>query len=140
MIAYFDTSAVVPLLVDEAGTAAAAELWDGAERLVSVALVRVEARAALAQAFRLGRISSPQLRTANSELDVLLDQIDLLQVDDELIRKAGDAAETWALRAYDAVHLAAAQRADDADLVLVAGDRALLEAATVAGMATARLT
>ena len=30
MIAYFDTSAVVPLLVAEAGSVRAASLWDGA--------------------------------------------------------------------------------------------------------------
>jgi hypothetical protein len=42
-----------------------------------------------------------------------------------------------ALRAYDAVHLAAARRAFDAELVVVAGDRALLRAAEVLEMATA---
>lgn len=140
MIAYFDTSAVVPLLIEEVGTPTAAELWEHAERLVSVALLRVEARAALAQASRLGHISPRQLRTANTELAALVDQLDLLEVDDDLITEAGDVAEERALRAYDAIHLAGAQRARDSDLVVVAGDRALLEAARVAGMATAALT
>lgn len=139
MIAYFDTSAVVPLLIEEVGTPTAAEFWEHAERLASVALVRVEARAALAHASRLGRISPRQLRTANAELVALVDQLDLLEVDEDLVTEAGDVAEERALRAYDAIHLAAAQRARDPDLVVVAGDRALLEAARAAGLATAAL-
>ena len=137
VITYFDTSAVVPLLVDEAGTATAADLWDHADRLVSVALVRVEARAALARANRLGRISALQLHTAKAELEALLDQVDLVVVDEDLIAAAGDVAEVRTLRAYDALHLAAARRADDEDLVLVSGDGALLDAAAALGMATA---
>jgi uncharacterized protein len=139
LIAYFDTSAVVPLLIEEVGTPTAAEFWERADRLVSVALVRVEARAALAQASRLGRITPHQLRTANAELVTLVEQLDLLEVDESLTIEAGDVAEERALRAYDAIHLAAAQRARDADLVLVAGDRALLEAARATGIATAAL-
>ncbi|MGH9189910.1 MAG: hypothetical protein ACRD0Q_07760 [Acidimicrobiales bacterium] len=41
------------------------------------------------------------------------------------------------LRGYDAVHLAAADRLRDPDLVVVAGDAALLSAAEAEGMATA---
>jgi uncharacterized protein len=58
VIAYFDTSAVMPLLIAEPGSDRAAALWDGADRVVSVRLVYPEARAALAQAERLGRLTS----------------------------------------------------------------------------------
>lgn len=40
-------------------------------------------------------------------------------------------------RSYDAVHLAAAETLRDPDLVVVAGDTALLAAARAAGLATA---
>ena len=50
MIAYFDTSAVVPLLIAETGSARAASLWDGANRVVSIRLLYHVWRAALAQA------------------------------------------------------------------------------------------
>ncbi len=46
---------------------------------------------------------------------------------------AADLAEVQPLRAYDAVHLAAALQVVEADLVLVAGDRALLTAAESLG-------
>ncbi|CAN5819560.1 hypothetical protein BH18ACT2_BH18ACT2_20760 [soil metagenome] len=41
MIAYFDTSAIVPLLIDEPGTALAARTWTIADRVVSVRLTGV---------------------------------------------------------------------------------------------------
>jgi predicted nucleic acid-binding protein len=137
LIAYFDTSAIVPLVIEEVGTATAGTLWDRAERVVSVRLTRVEARAALAHAGRLGRINAQQHAAAKRDLDVFLDQLDLVEIDDDLIDRAAEHAEEHALRAYDAVHLAAATRVFDADLVIVAGDRALLGAAEELGMTTA---
>lgn len=139
MIAYFDTSAIVPLLVDEAGTRVAGELWDSAGRIVTARLALVEARAALAQATRLRRITAPQRRSAVRALDSLFGQVDLVDIDDDLVRDASELAEHQALRAYDAVHLAAARRIADGDLVMVAGDRALLDAASAVGLAVAAI-
>jgi predicted nucleic acid-binding protein len=124
LIAYFDTSAIVALLVEEDGTIAARDIWLGADRLVSVRLALVEARAVLAQANRNTRISAEHLRSLTHELEGLFVQLNLVDVDDALVRQAGDLAEAQALRAYDAVHLAAALQVVEADLVLVAGDRA----------------
>lgn len=137
MIAYFDTSAMVPLLVAETGSARAASLWDGADRVVGVRLVYPEGRAALAQAHRMGRLTARQLRDAVTELDSRYEELDLVGVDDALARRAGDLAEAHRLGGYDAVHLAAADRVRDRDLVVVAGDGALLDAATSEGMAVA---
>jgi predicted nucleic acid-binding protein len=137
VIAYFDTSAVVPLIVVEAGSARAAALWDGADRVVSARLVYPEGRAALAQAHRLGRLTARQLRAAVGQLDARCVELDVVEVDDGLARRAGHLAETHGLRGYDAVHLAAADRLRDPDLVVVAGDRALLTAAATEGMAIA---
>lgn len=138
MIGYFDTSAIVPLLVAEPGTAGAAALWGQADRVASVRLVYVEARAALAQAHRMGRLTSASLRQAVRGLEAACAQLDFVEVDPELVDTAGGLAEQHQLRGYDAVHLAAALRLGDPDLVLVAGDAALLAAATAAGIATAR--
>jgi len=104
LIAYFDTSGVVPLLVEEAGSDAARRLWDQAERVVTIRLLYAEARAALAQAQRMGRMGAAELRAAVG------------------------------LRGYDAVHLAAAQQAADDDLVVVGGDLTLLHAAQALGL------
>jgi predicted nucleic acid-binding protein len=139
VIAYFDTSAVMPLLIAEPGSERAAALWDGADRVVSVRLVYPEARAALAQAERLGRLTARQLRDTVTEFDALFEQIDVVEVDDVLARRAGELAEVRQLRGYDAVHLAAADRVRDPSVVMIAGDGALLAAAAAEGMAVAEL-
>jgi len=139
LIAYFDTSALVPLLIDEPGSGVAVQMWDEAERIIAIPLLYAEGRAALAQAQRMGRISRRQLRAAVDELDEVFSQIDVVGIDEPLVRRAGELAETHGLRRYDAVHLAAAQRAADRDLVVVAGDRALLTAAAAVGLAVARV-
>lgn len=139
MIAYFDTSAVVPLLVVEAGSTRASALWDGADRVVSARLVYPEGRAALALAHRLGRLTARQLRAAVAELDSKYEEFDLVEVDDMLARRAGHLAEAHGLRGYDAVHLAAADRVRDPDLVVVAGDGALLAAAATEGITIAAI-
>lgn len=137
MIAYFDTSAVVTLLIGEPGSRRAARLWDGADRVVTSRLVYPEGRAALAQAHRLGRLTRRQLRSAVEELDARYGEIDLIEVDHGLAGRAGQLAEEHRLQGYDAVHLATADRVRDPDLVVVAGDGALLAAATAEGIAIA---
>ncbi len=137
MIAYFDTSAVVPLVIDEAGSVTAGALWDDADRVFTARLTYPEARAALARARRLRRIGDVQLREAATKLDQKLRGVGYVDVDAVLARRAGDLAETHALRGYDAVHLAAADDLRDDDLIVVAGDGALLAAAKSIGLATA---
>ena len=139
MIAYFDTSAVVPLLIAEPGSARAASLWDSADRIVSARLVYPETRAALAQAQRLGRLTARHLGQAVTEFDALFDELDLVEVDAALARRAGQFAEVHRLRGYDAVHLAAADRIRDPNVVMIAGDSALLDAATAQGITIAKL-
>lgn len=76
MNAYFDTSALVPLLVDEPTSLRATRLWRDADRVASVRLLYPEARAALARAQRMGRLSSQDQRVAVAELGLLERQID----------------------------------------------------------------
>lgn len=137
MIAYFDTSAIVPLIVEEPGSRRAAVLWDGADRVVSSRLVHVEARAAFAMAHRMGRLDDDDLRRAVDDLGQLIDGVDIVEVTAPIVHRAGELAQTAALRAYDSVHLSCAEHLADADLVVVAGDRALLRAATGLGIAVA---
>jgi uncharacterized protein len=137
VIAYFDTSALIPLLVDEPGSDRAARLWDVADNVVAVRLIYAEARAALAQAARTGRLATADLTTAIDGLEGLYASLDLLEVDEHLVRRAGELAQQHALRGYDAIHLAAAERVRDDATVMVAGDRGLCAAAGALGMAIA---
>lgn len=138
MIAYFDTSALIPLLIDEAGSERAGTLWDAADRVVTVRLSYPEGRAALAMARRLGRLSPRALRTARAGFEDLWAQLDRVEVTAALASRAGDSAEAMGLRGYDAVHLAAAETVAGPDLVVVAGDGPLCHAAAGLGLAVAR--
>jgi predicted nucleic acid-binding protein len=137
VICYLDTSALVPLLVAEPGTARARELWERAAGLASCRLVYVETAAALAQAHRMGRLDATAHDTAAKLLDRLYDDLDIVVIDDHLVRRAAALAVQFALRGYDAVHCAAAERLAAPDLVAASGDRRLLEAWQGLGIATA---
>ena len=136
LIAYLDTSAVVPLLVTEPGSDLCQRIWDDADTVVSSRLLYVEAAAALAQARRLRRLTARQHSAALVLVDELWDQIDVVEVDDALARQAADLAHRLALRGYDAVHCAAAHQLADPDLVAVTGNRQLLDAWHQLGLAT----
>jgi uncharacterized protein len=137
VIAYFDTSALIPLLVDEPGSERASRLWDVADNVVAVRLIYAEARAALAQATRLGRLAATDLDATIDSLEGLYANLDLLEVDERLVRRSGELAQHHALRGYDAIHLAAAERIRDDATVMVAGDHDLCAAAGTLGMAVA---
>jgi predicted nucleic acid-binding protein len=108
VITYVDTSTLVKLLIDEAGTADAARIWDGADVLVIARIGHVEARAALAAARRLGRITPTVERSAVASLADLWSQVAIVELDERLMETAGDLAAKHGLRGYDAVHLGAA--------------------------------
>lgn len=128
MIVYLDTSALVPLLVDEPTSQVCGELWDAADRVVTTRLAYVEAAAALAMAERHGRITGRQRTAGLEQLTELWPELDVVELDEQLMLAAARASVTHRLRGYDAVHFAAAVAIDDDSLVASAGDRRLLDA------------
>jgi predicted nucleic acid-binding protein len=108
LITYVDTSSLLKLVIDETGSEQAGTLWDSADALASVALVVVEARAALAAAARGARLTTAEHAEAKVELAVLVDELSIVAVTEDLIAQAAELAESEALRGYDAVHLATA--------------------------------
>lgn len=132
MITYVDTSSLLKLLIDEDGSESAGLLWDTADAVASVALVVVEARAALAAAERGARLTSAQHQEAKAELTVLVDELTIVRITDDLVVLAAEVAEHELLRGYDAVHLAAAITIG-AD-VLTSADSTLCEAAERRGL------
>ena len=69
-------------------------------------------------------------------MERLWSQVDVLEVDEVVARRAGVLAHELALRGYDAVHCATAERLDDVTLVAASGDRRLLRAWNTLGLAT----
>lgn len=128
MIGYLDTSAFVPLLVAEPSSAVCRRFWDAADAVVACRLLYVETAAALAQAERMARLDRTQHRRARDLLDDLWSELDVVEIDEPLVRAAADAARALGLRGYDAVHCAAAEQLSDDDLVAASGDHRLLAA------------
>lgn len=137
MIAYFDTSALLPLLLQEPGTAGARRLWNAADVRVSSRLLYVEASAALARARRAGRLSDFQWRAVTDLLDDLWEHLDVINVVESLVYQAAGLTRHCGLRGYDAVHCASAHQFAGDDVVVVSSDRQLLAACRSLGMATA---
>ena len=139
MIVYFDTSAIVPIIIEEPSSTVASRFWDEADRVVSSRLIYAEGRAALAMARRMNRIGDRGLRDAVEQFETLHDQLDLIEVTEGVVRDAGALAERLSLRGYDAVHLASARLVNDPEMVLTASDQSLLASAGTLGIATAPL-
>lgn len=135
MIAYLDTSAIVPLLVAEPSTSLCQRIWQDADRLVSSALAYVEAAAALAMAQRQLRITSKEREIAWSRFTEIWPDVDVVEVDTQLLVTAAELTSEFSLRGYDAVHCASAKLIDDPDLVVAAGDAQLLDAWSRLGLA-----
>jgi predicted nucleic acid-binding protein len=66
--AYFDTSAIVPLIIEEQVSEKARAIWRDAKRVASARVVYAEGHAALAAAVRLVRLRADRLRAAVKDL------------------------------------------------------------------------
>ncbi|HTU78529.1 MAG TPA: type II toxin-antitoxin system VapC family toxin [Solirubrobacteraceae bacterium] len=133
---YFDTSALVKLIVAEEGSSVADELWTSQNPAASSILSYPEGRAALGMALRAGRLAPAAHKSALAEFESIQGKLSRIAVDVQLARDAGELAERFALRGYDAVHLASALSADG-PVTLVTWDAALRSAAEQNGLAIA---
>lgn len=81
------------------------------------------------------RIDAAELRGAVATIDALCDELRVVGVDAPLAQLAGDLAETYGLRGYDAVHLASMVSMGDARTVTATWDGDLASAAVACGYA-----
>lgn len=136
-LVYFDSSALVKLLVDESGTDIATALWDGADAVASSGLAYPEVRAALARALRSNRLSARSSRTAKKSWESAWGAVVVVEPRPEILIDAGEIAERHGLRGYDAVHLASALALSDRDLIMAVWDDQLRTGADAAGLLVA---
>jgi predicted nucleic acid-binding protein len=101
-------------------------------RAASSILSYPEGRAAFAAARRCGRLTATGYARASTEFESLHSELLVVGIDDDLARRAGALAEQFALRGYDAVHLACALSLAT-DTTLVTWDEALRTAAANSG-------
>lgn len=136
-LVYFDSSALVKLVVEEMGSQVAAELWDGCDAAVSSRLAYPEVRSALAAAGRNRSLDERGVELAEEAWEELWAATRPVELTQRVERRAGELAGVHGLRGADAVHLASALVIGNVELVMAVWDRRLHAGAVAAGLAVA---
>ena len=137
MILFCDTSALVKLYVREAGSDALLAEAGAASAVAVCRIAWAEAVAAMARRARDVPADAEALDAARQRLREHWSHYVVVEVTQALVERAGDYADTFALRGYDSVQLAAARTVQEAgreDLRFACYDARLRKAAKVLGM------
>ena len=138
-IVYFDSSALVKLVVEEAGSDLVADMWAGCDAALSNRLAYPEVRAALAAAGRNHDLGDVDLATAERAWEEYWAAIRPVELSPAVERHAGQLALSHALRGAGAVHLASALAIGDPELVFAVWDQRLHAGASAARLRVAPL-
>ena len=142
MTAYLDTSALVKLYVQEPGSERVRQVVDQATHVATSRVTYVEARAAFARRARERGMSHASYREVVRLFEREWEAYARMEVTEPLIRLAGDYTEQYALRAYDAIHLASAvslRRDMRRPVAFLTADHHLTAAAEKEGLTTERV-
>lgn len=133
-VVYFDSSALVKLMVDEVGTELAGELWSGCDAAFTSPLAYPEVCGALVAGRRCGDLSARAALAATADWEDRWPMMWRVELAKDVALSAGRLAGEHALSGADAVHLASAL-AIGSDVVVAAWDRRLHRAAAESGLA-----
>ncbi len=138
MIVYLDTSALVKLFVNEPETTIVANALNISSAVFTHMITYAEARAALAKAARMKRITDKRHASYKAALENYWDNIEVITLNLPLIKRAGNLTEIHALRGYDSIHLAAAELVfrQYAEFTFACFDKNLNKAANALGIKT----
>ena len=138
MILFCDTSALLKLYIVEAGSEALKARVVEAEAVAVCRVAWAEAHAALSRRAREVPGDAPVIEQAKAALAQDWPRFVVMEVDQALVERAGNYADTFALRGYDSIQLAAAFEAGRIAQSLICFacfDARLNKAADVLGMA-----
>lgn len=137
MILYLDTSALVKLFVPEAHSEAVRDAVAEGGIITTQLLAYAEACSAFARLAE-ARSDASLFRRLRAALDAHWMDWEIVQVEEPLVRRAGELCARFRLRGYDSVHLAAAERVHGAsgghEFSFGAFDASLLRAARSLGL------
>jgi uncharacterized protein len=136
VIAYFETSALIKVILTEQESQVASRAWEAADTRLTSRVTYPEARAALAAAQRVGRLTRKGLELAKRTLEERVTETDVVELGGDVARLAGDVAERFAVPGFDAIHLASALVVEGDETVFVTWDDAQAAAAREAGLRT----
>ena len=138
MILFCDTSALLKLYIVEAGSEALKARVVDAEAVAVCRVAWAEAYAALSRRAREVPGDAPVIEQAKAALAQDWPRFVVMEVDQALVERAGNYADTFALRGYDSIQLAAAFEAGriaQSPICFACFDARLNKAADVLGMA-----
>lgn len=136
MWAYFDSSAVVKIYVQENGRATVLRLLRSHEVVVS-AILPIEIRGALRRSAEEHAIESSRLPAAFRQLAADREQWNVLAVTTEILGRAEEIVSNYAVRTLDAIHIASAKEFAErlqARVPFISADHRQVEAAAAVGL------
>ena len=108
---FWDSSALVPLVVEEAQSKIMTEILEQDGQIAVWAISFIEVQAAVGRKRRENKLNSPQRRKALELLSDLEKRWSEIGLSDSLKRRAGRHVEVHPIRTGDALQLAAAEEA-----------------------------
>lgn len=139
MILFCDTSALVKLYIKEDFSVAVKTLARSASTIAVCRIAWAEIMAALARRLRESPADATVIETVRTRLRTDWPRYAIVEVTQPLVELAGEYADTFALRGYDSVQLAAArtlQEAANEQLHFACFDTRLEKSAKMLGMLT----
>jgi predicted nucleic acid-binding protein len=110
VILYFDTSALLRLYIDEPNSDSVRDLYSEAGFACTHLIAYVELLAGVAKGQSLGRFTAERQVRLLADMEIGWRQLEVVEIDEALARRAGQLALRHVLRGFDAVHIAAAER------------------------------
>ncbi|MBK7675939.1 type II toxin-antitoxin system VapC family toxin [Accumulibacter sp.] len=139
MILFCDTSALVKLYIKEDASEQMAALARSATAIVLCRIAWAEIMAALARRARENPADAAAIEAVRTRLRTDWPRYAIVEITQPLLELAGEYADTFALRSYDSVQLAAARRVQESvseQLHFACFDTRLQKAARALGMTT----
>jgi predicted nucleic acid-binding protein len=108
VILYLDSSAFVKIYINESASEAMREAAAAADLFATSIVAYAEMRSAFARRRRSGDLTVEALARIKTKFEEDWREAEALDLDDPTVRRAGELAELYGLRGFDAVHLASA--------------------------------
>jgi uncharacterized protein len=133
-LVYFDSSALVKLVLDETGSDVVATVWNACDAALSSRLAYPEVCAALAAAGRNHDLTESEASAAAREWEIFWSSMRPIELSPDVERAAGELAVLHRLRGADAVHLASALALGSQEVTVAVWDKRLHAGAAAAGL------
>ena len=137
MILFCDTSALAKLFIQEEHSKLMMETADQAATVAVCRIAWAEMMAAMARRAREVPADSDLIELGRNQFELSWRDFAIVEINQKLMRLAGEIAEAFALRAYDSVQLAAAKTLHDGSgqkILFACFDKRLQKASAVMGM------